>query len=145
MRVAIALLALLLTGCAHAGAPVDLSPPAAPPPPQAHHHQTHTPAPPHPVARPAEHRPHRVVREVPGHPVTPPVAPLTPQAPFDDRWSPAIRDVAPGNTGAPVVVTAAPTAEETLAKRWHAVELFLGACAAMLVTSIILGHRTPQG
>jgi hypothetical protein len=137
MKKFLLLAALALAGCAHANPPVDLSPPAAPPPRA--YHSPHRVAPPHPVARPVVPLPRPRVHVVPVHPVPPTVAPLTPQAPFDDRWSPVIRDVAP------VVVTAAPTAEETLAKRWHAVELFLGACAAMLVTSIILGHRKPQG
>lgn len=78
--------ALLLAGCAHAGSPVDLSPPAAPPPRV--HHLPHPATPPHPVARPVVPHPKRVAHSVPLPPTPPTAAPLTPQAPFDDRWMP---------------------------------------------------------
>jgi hypothetical protein len=149
-----ALAALSMVGCAHAGPPVDLSPPQealAPPQRPTIHHLRHYPTPPHPVARPAEHRPHWTVREVPVHPLPPQEPPLAAEWPpakvrplsnFDQRWlgSPPIRDVAPGVTGAPQVV--APSVSSNVdANRLSVALKLLAAVLGMGVVAAFVGHR----
>lgn len=151
----IELAALSMVGCAHAGPPVDLSPPPealVPPPRPTIHHLRHYPTPPHPVARPVVPHPRPRVRVVPVRPQAPQEAPLDAVSPptFDQRFDAVpfpqaeVRNVAPGVTGAPVEAPAPARLVPVSNEDAHRLDVALKILAGVLgmgFVAVLVGHR----